>query len=53
MVPQNERRLVMDAWIFTHPDTWTRTEAPEWLEGATTTAYLSELGYDLESRAQQ
>ena len=38
-------------WIFTHPDTWTRTDAPEWVDGDDDTAYMKRLGYIFADRA--
>jgi len=40
-----------EAWIFTHPDTWTRTEAPDWPENEDMDDWIARLGYKRHSRA--
>jgi hypothetical protein len=42
-----------EAWIFTHPDTWTRTEVPAWPEeeGDGVDDWMALLGYKPHSRA--
>jgi len=43
---------MMLAWIFTHPDTWTRTDAPEWGESEEVDAFMARLGYTPHSHAR-